>query len=123
MVNALLRWKRSMYLLAIMHGKREHLQIFHSSCKCMQYFNERAVSNEFIVLKLKPDLIFRVKYISNHFKPPTHYIPSTHLFQTAHTLYTKHSLISNRPHIIYQALAYLQSCNKFCEDISIAKGL
>ena len=28
-----------------------------------------------------------------------------------------------RPHILYQALTYLKSYNKFHEDISIAKGL
>ena len=55
----------------------------------------RAVSIEFTVVEFKWDLICRGQV---YFKP-------------------------TRPRIIYQALAYLKSHNKFCEDISIAKNL
>ena len=54
-----------------------------------------SVSNGLIVVKLKRDLKYRGHV---YFEPI-------------------------RPHVIYQALIYLKSHNKFYEDISIAKSL
>ena len=92
--------KKTSLKIAIMHGKGEFSKIKGRICnipiETANIYNilpRPAVSNGLVQVKLKRD----IKY-------------SGHLcFQRV------------RPHITYQALAYLKSHNKFYEDISIAK--
>ena len=85
-----------------MHGKGEFSKIKGSICNASietanvcNILPRPAVSNGLILVKLKRDL----KYRGHVFFKPV------------------------RPHIIYQALSYLKSHNKFYEDISVTKGL
>ena len=85
-----------------MHGKFEFSKIKGSICNVLietanvcNILSRPAVSNGLILVKLKSDLKYR-GYA--YFEPV-------------------------RPHIIYQALTYLKSHNKFYEDISVIKGL
>ena len=88
--------------IAIMHGKSEFFKINGSICNILieaanicNILPRPAVSNGLIVVKLKRNLKYR-----------------------GHVCF---ELV--RPYIVYQAIAYLKSYNKFYEDISIAKGL
>ena len=85
-----------------MHGKGEFCKIKVSICKIpteaaniCNILPRPAVSNGLIAVKLKRDLKYRGHV---YFEPV-------------------------RSHIVYQALTYLKSYNKFYDDISIAKGL
>ena len=85
-----------------MHGKGEFCKIKVSICNIpieaaniCNILPRPAVSNGLNVVKLKRDL----KYSGHVYFEPV------------------------RPHIVYQVLTYLKSYNKFCDDISIAKGL
>ena len=86
----------------MMHGKGEFFKIKGSICNIpieaaniSNILPRPAVSNGLIVVKLKMDL----KYWGHVYLEPV------------------------RPHVVYQVLTYLKSCNKFYEDISISKGL
>ena len=88
--------------IAIMHGKGEFPKIKGIICnipiEVENVYNilpRSSVSNGLIAVKLKRDFKYRDHV---YFEPV-------------------------RPHVIYQALIYLKSHNKFYEDISIAKGL
>ena len=88
--------------IAITHGKGEFSKIKGSICNIpievenvCNILPRTSVSNGLIVVKLKWDLKYRGHV---YFEPV-------------------------RLHVIYQALIYLKSRNKFYEDISIAKGL
>ena len=85
-----------------MHGKGEICRIKGSICNIpieaaniCNILPRPAVSTGLIVVKLKRDLKYRGHV---YFEP-------------------------FRPHIVYQALDYLKSYNKFYEGMSIAKGL
>ena len=85
-----------------MHGKGEFCKIKESICNSLievanicNILPRPTVSNGLIVVKMKRNLKYR-----GHIN-----------FEAV------------RPHIVYQALTYLKSYNKFHEDISIANGL
>ena len=88
--------------IAIMYGKGEFFKINGSICNILteaanicNILPRSAVSGGLIVVKLKRNLKYR-----------------------GHVYF---ELV--RPYIVYQAITYLKSYNKFYEDISIAKGL
>ena len=85
-----------------MHGKGEFSKIKESIYNILievanvcNILPKPSVSNGLIVVKLKRDLKYRGHV---YFEPI-------------------------RPHVIYQAMIYLKSHNKFYEDISVAKSL
>ena len=87
--------------MAIMHGKDEFSKIKGSICNVpietanvCNILPRLPVSNELILVKLKRDLKYRGHV---YFEPVCQ-------------------------HIIYQALTYLKSHNKFYEDISVTKA-
>ena len=88
--------------IAIMHGKGEFSKfkgnIWNIRVEVANVCNilpRSSVSNGLLMVKLNRDLKYRVNV---YFEPVS-------------------------PHVIYQALIYLKSHNKFYEDISIAEGL
>ena len=87
--------------IAIMHGKGEFSKIKGSICNVLieiqnicNILSRPEVSNGLILVKLKRDL----KYRGHVYLEPV------------------------RSHVIYQALTYLKSHNKFYEDISVTKA-